>query len=312
MTLNELRAFLMAVRTGSFTAAAAELGVAQASVSELVRRMEEEFSVSLFTRGGRRLVLTRTGEELLPFAEQAVEAAERGRKTLASIRALEGGVATFGLFRNARFYLLSELLADFHARYPKVRVRVVGQNSIEIAAAVATGTLEAGLVVLPIEDTGLTVTPLMRDEVLYASAVSDRLTGPVTIKQVADAPLILYDAHYGWNDPTRRQLAERARLEGYKLSPIIEVEYLDGTLGLVADGVGDTIICRAAFAGGLVPPEIGAVPFAEPLYHTIALIHKESFVLSPATAELVKMAEQKLRQRYWSQPDALEWLADGG
>jgi DNA-binding transcriptional LysR family regulator len=41
----------MAVRTGSFTAAAGELGVAQASVSELVRRMEEEFDVLLFTRG---------------------------------------------------------------------------------------------------------------------------------------------------------------------------------------------------------------------------------------------------------------------
>jgi DNA-binding transcriptional LysR family regulator len=166
----------MAVRTGSFTAAAAELGVAQASVSELVRRMEEEFDVVLFTRGSRRLVLTRTGEDLLPWAEQAVEAADRGRRTLASIRALEGGVTTFGLFRNARFYLLDDLLADFHQRYPKVRVRVVGQNSVEIAAAVAAGTLEAGLVVLPIDDNRLTVTPLMRDEVfwLYATNWGER------------------------------------------------------------------------------------------------------------------------------------------
>jgi len=299
----------MAVRTGSFTAAAAELGVAQASVSELVRRMEEEFDVVLFTRGSRRLVLTRTGEDLLPWAEQAVEAADRGRRTLASIRALEGGVTTFGLFRNARFYLLDDLLADFHQRYPKVRIRVVGQNSVEIAAAVAAGTLEAGLVVLPIDDNRLTVTPLMRDEVFYASAVPDRLKGPVTIKQLADAPLILYDAHYGWNDPTRRQLAERARLEGCKLTPMIEVEYLDGTLGLVARGVGDTILSRAVFASGLVPPEIVGVPFAEPLYHTIALVHKESTVLSAATAELARMAEERLRARQRSEPDALEWLA---
>jgi len=310
VTLNELRAFLMAVRTGSFTAAAEELGVAQASVSELVRRMEHEFDVSLFARGGRRLILTRTGEELLPWAEQAVEAAERGRRTLVSIRALEGGVTTFGLFRNARFYLLDELLAEFHEHYPKVRIRVVGQNSVEIAAAVAAGTLEAGLVVLPIEDTGLTVTPLMRDEVLYASAVTDRLRGPVTIKQLADAPLILYDAHYGWNDPTRRQLADRARLEGCKLTPLIEVEYLDGTLGLVARGVGDTILSRAAFSSGLVPPEINGVPFAEPLYHTIALVHKESAVLSAATAELARMAKQRLRERQRKEPDALDWLGD--
>ncbi|MFD0536894.1 LysR family transcriptional regulator [Actinomadura luteofluorescens] len=54
MTLNQLRAFLLTVRTGSFTAAAAELKMAQASVSELIRRMEEEAGLALFIRGGRR------------------------------------------------------------------------------------------------------------------------------------------------------------------------------------------------------------------------------------------------------------------
>ncbi|KMS88111.1 LysR family transcriptional regulator, partial [Streptomyces regensis] len=61
--------------------------------------------------------------------------------------------------------------------------------------------------VLPIDAEGLDVTPLLRDEVVYVSADPRRITQPVTMADLAAAKLILYDAHYGWRDPTRRQLA---------------------------------------------------------------------------------------------------------
>ncbi|KMS87646.1 LysR family transcriptional regulator, partial [Streptomyces regensis] len=207
MTLNQLRAFLASARLGSFSAAATELRTTQPSVSELIKRMEDHYRVPLFTRGPRRLVLTAAGEELLPYAQQATEAAEGADRALRSLTSLDGGVATFGLLRNADYYFLSELLESFHARHPKVRLRIVGLNSVEVAEAVSSGDLEAGLVVLPIDGEGLDVTPLLRDEVVYVSADPQRTTQPVTMADLAAAKLILYDAHYGWRDPTRRQLA---------------------------------------------------------------------------------------------------------
>ena len=44
-------------------------------------------------------------------------------------RNLEGGVVSFGTFNSAHLYLLTGLIRDFHARYPKVKIRVVGLNS---------------------------------------------------------------------------------------------------------------------------------------------------------------------------------------
>jgi DNA-binding transcriptional LysR family regulator len=297
MTLNQLRAFLAVARTGSFTAAAAELQVAQASVSELIRRMEEEYGLALFARGGRRRLLTSAGDELLPFAEQSVTAADNGGQALQSLRSLTGGVATFGMMRNAGFYLLSDLAQEFHERYPQVRIRLIGQNSAEVAAAVAAGELEAGLIVLPVDDDGLEVTPLMRDEVLYASRALAPGAAPVTIHQIADARLILYDAHYGWNDPTRRQLAERARRAGLKLDPWIEVEHVEAALSLVARGVGDTMISRAVAYSTARPSVVRTAPFAEPMYDTIALIKRQSAILSPATRELARFARRTLLGR---------------
>ena len=297
MTLNQLAAFLAATRAGSFTAAAAELGIAQASVSELVRRMEEELGATLFGRGARRLVLTAAGLELLPYAEQAVAAASGGAAAVRSLNALGGGVATFGLLRNADFYLLSDLVQQFCAAHPFVRVRMVGLNSVETAAAVAAGELEAGLVVLPLDDEGLTVRPLLRDEVLYASSDPARVARPVTMEEVAAARLVLYDAHYGWRDPTRRQLLERGHLAAVKIEPWIEVEHIESALHLVARGVGDTILCTAAASSDTLPPGVFTTSFADPIYDTIALIQRQNAVLSPATREFARLAARTLLAR---------------
>ncbi|TCP45086.1 DNA-binding transcriptional LysR family regulator [Tamaricihabitans halophyticus] len=297
MTLKQLRAFLEAVRTGSFTAAATRMGITQASVSELIRKLEDEHGTPVFSRGSRRLVLTAAGSALLPFAERAVAAADGAHQALRSVRSLRGGVATFGLLRNAAYYLLSDLAEHFHDSYPEVRIRLIGLNSVEVAAEVAAGTVEAGLVVLPIDDAGLRVTPLLRDEVCYASTVPERVAEPVTIAGLANSRLILYDAHYGWTDPTRRQLAERAQLAGVKLEPWIEVEHVESALSLVDRGIGDTIVSHAVAQSGSCPPSVRTVPFAEPLYDTIALVQRESEVLSPASRELSRLAQRMLLAR---------------
>lgn len=294
MTLQQLQAFLEARRGGSFTAAANRLGLSQPSVSELVRRLEDELGIDLFRRVGRRMVSTHAGDELAPFAEQALVAVDQGTAAVRSLRGLTGGTATFGLLRNAEFYALSELALHFNRRYPKVRVRLVGQNSAETAAAVASGEIEAALVTLPVEQTKLTVLPLIRDELVYVTADPERARTPRTMPDVASAPMILYDAHFGDADPARRQLAARARLAGVAVDPVIEVEHLTSALALVSAGVGDTLTCRAATASAIFPAGLHVTSFAEPMYDTVALVVRSGHTLSPATQELARLAQRTL------------------
>lgn len=302
MTLVQLRVFLAAARLRSFTAAAAAMHMAQPSVSEFIRRLEEAYGTRLFVRGGRRLVLTAAGEALLPIAEQTVASADEADRALRAITSLSGGVASFGLLRNAKYYALESLLAQFHRRHPEVRLRVVGLNSVEVATAVASGELEAGLVVLPIDDDGLRITPLRRDEVLYASADPARVATPPTVQDLAERPLVLYDAHYGWHDPTRRQVADRARLAAVRLDAIVEVEQVESALALVADGIGDTWVSSAVAQAGVAAPNVGFVPFAEPLYDTVALVQRARTALSPATSELLRLARRMVEASPLLQP----------
>lgn len=294
LSLIQLRIFVAAAQQGSFTGAGAVLHMSQPTVSESIRRIEDLYGMRLFSRGGRRLVLTGAGEELLPLAEQTVASADAADQAMKAMRGLKGGVASFGLLRNAKYYAMADLLTSFHRHYPDVRLRVIGVNSSEVAALVRDGDLEAGLVVLPVDAEELTVTPLMRDEVLYATADPGRGDAPVPIEELASADLILYDAHAGWMDPTRRQLAARAQMRGLTLTPRIEVEQADAALELVAAGAGSSFFSRAFATSGSPPAHVRFLPFEEPLHDVVALIQRDNAVLSPATRELARLATEML------------------
>lgn len=304
LTLVQLRVFLTTVELGSFTGAATRLHMAQPSVSEFVRRMEDGYGTQLFVRGGRRLILTSAGEALVPHAERTVAAADEAERALRAVTSLSGGLASFGLLRNAKHYALEALLVEFHSQHPDVRLRVVGLNSVEVASSVTAGELEAGLVVLPIDSEGLRVTPLQRDEVVYVSADESHVRAPITVQELAERRLVLYDAHYGWSDPTRRQIAERAQLAGVAIEAMIEVEQVETALALAADGLADTFVSSAVARSPGFPSGLRTTTFAEPLYDTIALIQKENTVLSPATSELIRLARALIESRTGSsQPD---------
>jgi LysR family transcriptional regulator, cyn operon transcriptional activator len=295
MTLQQLTYFLAAAGHGSFSAAAESLFMAQPSLSDQIRRLEAELGVPLFTRVGRGLELTEAGRLLRPHAERTVAAAKDAAESVQEVRDLTGGTVAFGTFGSAHHYLLGGLVEDFRTRHPNVRVRAIGQNSAEVADEVREGRLEAGLVMLPVDDRGLDVRPAMREEQLYVSADQARLGEPMTIERLAEAPLILYDARWGADDPMRRQLRERAQQAAVKLEPQIEVEYVTAALELCARGLGDTVSTQTMIRARGYARKLGGVPFDPPLHDTFAFITRRNAHLSPAAREFMALAEKRVK-----------------
>jgi DNA-binding transcriptional LysR family regulator len=294
MTLQQLRYFLAAAEHGSFSAAAADLLMAQPSLSDQIRRLESELGVALFTRAGRRLVLTEAGRTLRPHAERTLAAADEAVDSIKAVRTLTGGTVSFGTFGSAHHYLLGGLVQDFRRRHPDVRVRVIGQNSAEVADAVREGRLEAGLVALPIEDAGLEVRPSIREESHYVSASPQRLERPKTIEDIAAAPLILYDARWGAVDPMRRQLNERAQRAGVGFEPQAEVEYITAALDLAARRLGDTVASPSVLVTRGFSRSLGSVSLDPPLFETFAFVMRRGAHISPATRAFMELAERRV------------------
>jgi DNA-binding transcriptional LysR family regulator len=211
------------------------------------------------------------------------------------VRDVSGGTVAFGTFGSAHYYLLGGLVQDFRTRYPQVRVRVVGQNSAEVADAVRDGELEAGLVAIPVDDRGLDVRPGFDEEVLYLSADRERLRAPVSIERLAAAPLILYDARWAAVDPLRLSLRELAQRAGVTIEPQIEVEYFTAALDLAARGLGDTLGPRSIVTARGYSRRLGAVSLDPPLMETFAFVTRRNAHLSPTTRAFMAMAEKRVQ-----------------
>lgn len=269
----------------------------QPSLSEQLRRLEQGLGVALFVRTNRGLVLTDAGRLLVPRAERALAAAREAEEAVRSAGAIESGVVSFGTFSTAHHLLLGAAIAEFRGRYPGVRLRIVGRNSTEVADAVRRGELEAGLVALPVDDRGLLVGDrVWSTEAVYVTADQNRLQGaPRTIQQLAAAQLVFPEATIGDDDPTRRQLRERAADAGVRLEPVVEVESAAAAFDLVVRGVADTVASAALISELGFADRLAWVPLEPPLRERFAFVTRRGAPASAATAALIAIVTQHLR-----------------
>ena len=296
-TLHQLRCFLATLEHGSFTAAAAELGLAQPSISEQVRLLEQGLGAPLFDRVGRGLLPTEAARALRPHAERALTAVAEASRAVASVRNVLEGTIRFGVFGTARLYLGSALVADVLREHPRVRLELIGQNSMEVLQDLRHGRLEAAVIALPIADDGLQVQPLIRDEVVYVSADPQRVRKPVTAAELAAAPLVLSEASWGNEDSTRRQLARAVQSAGSTLRPRIEVEDIETALEVAALGLADTVTARGLLhlLGDRLSPELRWAPLRPRIFDEFAIVHRQGAVLSPASQAIVAIAAARMR-----------------
>jgi DNA-binding transcriptional LysR family regulator len=291
LTLQQLACFCITAHEGSFSAAARRLRLSQPSVSDHVRRLEAELGATLVASTGRGVRLTAEGHTFLVHAERVLADADEASNCVGHGK--EGGsrVVGLGLTRNAPYYQIDEFVQRALATIPDLQLRLPGQNSALVAAAVRDGDLDAALVILPVDPEGLEVRPLFSDEVLLVSADPNRTRRRARIEHLAAAPVILYDATVGFADPTRRQLAARAQAAGVSLIPRFEVEHPETAFQLAAKGLGDTIAARAVTRSPSFPRNLSTVGFAEPLFDSFALITRHGAV-PPVVHTLTDVLEE--------------------
>src|SRR5437667_1924697 len=124
MNLRQLECFVAVVDEGSFTRAARAIGIAQPSLSQHIRALEEELNGRLIERLPRGIALTPAGRSLLPEARAAARAVERGRRGARAALALEAGELEIATVLSMAVGLLPRYIRIWHERYPRVGIRL--------------------------------------------------------------------------------------------------------------------------------------------------------------------------------------------
>lgn len=146
MEFRQLRYFVQIAEDHNYSIAAKKLYITQPTLSWTIKHLEEELDVKLFTANGKRLQLTREGEELLKQARHLLDERQKvvelfqPRKDHVTGHIQLGVPALFGTC----FFM--ESIMNFMADFPKVKVTMINTGSIEVQEMVEAGKVELGMV----------------------------------------------------------------------------------------------------------------------------------------------------------------------
>ncbi|MCF8104023.1 MAG: LysR family transcriptional regulator [Desulfohalobiaceae bacterium] len=143
---RQLEVFCKVVDLGSFSKAAKEVYLAQATVSERIANLEKRVGVRLLDRLGRKISPTRAGEIFYRQAGKLLEMKKLARMEMEEYLGLQKGVVKIGGSTIPGEYILPRLLGKFQEEHPQVSIDLTVADSREIEALVSAGGLEIGVI----------------------------------------------------------------------------------------------------------------------------------------------------------------------
>jgi DNA-binding transcriptional LysR family regulator len=143
LDLELLRSFVAVVDAGGFTRAGERVHRTQSTVSQQIKRLEDDLGQSLLDRSGKDVTPTEAGERLLSYARRLLALAEEARDVLA--RPSSEGAVRLGIPEDFAAYRLTKLLASFARARPGLRLDVRADQSMHLRRDIERGELDLAL-----------------------------------------------------------------------------------------------------------------------------------------------------------------------
>ncbi len=197
-TIKQLRYFIALTETNHFGRAAQASFVSQSAFSSAIAELEELLETQLVDRTNRRVTITANGQQVATQArlvlrdvEALVEMAQGDREPLA-------GELRLGVIPTIAPFMLPPILPKLRRKYPKLRLLLAEDQSERIYDRLMDGDLDAILLALPYDMTGVDVEELFRDPFCLAYRDGTELVDPENYRfnrLDSETVLLLEDGH---------------------------------------------------------------------------------------------------------------------
>ena len=253
--LRQLKIFIAAAETLSFTKAAQRVHLSQPSVTEQVRALEESVGQALFVRQNNRLQLTPAGEKLAVRARELLALADDAyREVRDNVDDPSGPIRVAAPQTLCTSVLVPQLL-HFADQYPNTQVTVHERNSLATAQAVLDGSADLGLVHgWPASDTQLRVEVIARDRPVVVMPPDHPLG---TVADIRPEALAAYPLIATMEGCRYREFLE-ARLQEAPEQPHIRAvaDSVAALVQMVSAGLGISILPRMAMDPALTAARV--------------------------------------------------------
>ena len=273
MNLLQLRYFASIAEEGSFTRAAERLLVAQPSLSQHIKSLEQELGGALFERIPKGVRLTAAGKEFLPEASAAVTHAERAKRNARSVFGLEGGELEVATVTSVAFGVLPPAFESWHQNHPSTRIALREFTHRELLDdAVRAGVGDIAVGPRPRHWKGPLVA-LGWEEFVVVLPSSDPLTKAkraISLEELADRDWVLYGPDHGLTQLIQTSCAR----VGFVPRSAAQTGQVAAAAHLAACGLGVTIVPSNVLPDGL---NAGVRRLKSPLVRQLAAFTRRSW-----------------------------------
>ncbi len=257
-TLRQLQYLKLLAEHGSFSRAAEAAHVTQPTLSAGVQELEKILGSSVVDRARSGVILTKVGEEavrrgsdVLARAEDLVQAARSAGRPLS-------GRFRLGVIPTIAPFMLPKTLPVIRDRFPELRLFLREDQTSKLVAGLKAGSLDAALIALPFETTGIDTAHIEDDELLAAIPANHPMLGAarVTPEQLDHEGLILMEDGHCLREHALSACSVEAPKSGDEGS--FAATSLATLVQMVGSGLGVSLLPAMAVEAGLTD----AVPVA--------------------------------------------------
>jgi LysR family hydrogen peroxide-inducible transcriptional activator len=240
MELNQLRYFCAVVRNGSFTRAAEQLGIAQPSLSQQIRALENGIGAPLFERLGRSVRLTEHGEALSVSALDILQRVAEAEASLANLQKGVRGRLRVGVIPTIMPYLIAPRVKSFLEQFPEVDLQFIEDTTSELIDQLKSGDLDVAVAGLPIRNPDIICSELFRERLFLAVALGHPLSRQqdVHLHHIQNERFLLLKEGHCLRDDVLTA-CNRAKAE---LRSVFETNQLESIFQLVRANFGLTLV----------------------------------------------------------------------
>jgi DNA-binding transcriptional LysR family regulator len=234
MDFVDLKVFKTVVDEGGITKAARKLHRVPSSVTTRIQQLEISLSVKLFHRDRQRLHLSPAGQLLCAYAERLVRLADEARAVVAG--GIPRGSLKLGALESTTASRLPRLLAEFHRRYPEVRLELTTGTNDDLMNKLADRRLDAAFTAEPPAARGLDHVGVFAERLIIISSPDHP---PIRrARDAEDASLIAFPEGCAYRRVLQRWLGR----ESLATLRLLELNSYHAIVACVSSGTGIALV----------------------------------------------------------------------
>lgn len=240
MNLKQLRYFIEVAEQQSFTKASGNLYVCQSALSKMIKVLEQDLGVQLIDRSTKHFKLTSEGEVLYEHGHDLLKRTNAELEMLIDSVHKEKGRLSIGIPPVIGTAYFPSIIHAFRKQYPEIELRIFEEGANKVKGKVEEGKLDIGVVMLPFQAEGFSVTPIFTSSNIVVvhkdHPLADRKH--IHLKELRNDAFILLDSTYMLHD----QILLKCNMAGFQPNILCESSQWDFIAEMVSLNQGVTIL----------------------------------------------------------------------